>query len=101
MGDETGIAFDGLEADTEVDALNDALPEGARGYFARHMNGDVMWHEAPDRERCGGHGWITCHCGGDLCVCGNGGEIDCYGCEDCEPSDDVDSWGDEEDDDGR
>jgi hypothetical protein len=86
MRDATADAM-GLDddpTDPEVDALNEALPQGQRGFYARHMNGDVMWHEAPDRERCGGHGWMSCHCGGDLCVCGNGGEIECMGCEDCE-----------------
>jgi hypothetical protein len=77
--------------DPEVEALNEALPEGQRGFYARHMDGDVMWHEAPDRERCGGHGWMECYCGGDFCVCGNRGEIECVGCEDCEGECD-DTW---------
>lgn len=101
MSDEHGLAFDGLEGDPEVDAFNDALPESERGFYARHMDGGVMWHAAHDRERCDGHGWITCNCGGDLCICGNGGDIECDGCEDCEPSDDEDYWDEEEDDDGR
>lgn len=34
---------------------------------------------------CGGLGVVHCNgCGGDLCVCACGGEIDCDGCEDCD-----------------
>lgn len=36
-----------------------------------------------DREdcpRCGGEGSIICRCGGDLCVCMNGGEMPCPKC---------------------
>jgi hypothetical protein len=38
--------------------------------------------------RCGGLGILDCHCGGDLCVCHNHGEVECYGCPDCEGDDD-------------
>jgi hypothetical protein len=31
---------------------------------------------------CDGYGMLVCHCGGDLCVCGEDGQ-DCYGCEKC------------------
>lgn len=41
---------------------------------------------------CGGMGVLNCECGGDLCVCHHHGEVDCYGCEDCEGDDD-DEWG--------
>lgn len=68
-----------------------------RGYWLTHQNGDRIWHAAPERNRCGGHGWIRCYCGGDLCVCGNQGEIECYGCPDCEGDDD-DDWHPEDDD---
>lgn len=95
MGADQDLDFDEVNADPEVEALNDALPEGERGFYARHMDGDVMWHAAPDRDRCDGHGWITCYCGGDLCICGNGGEIECDGCEDCEPSEDNNEWDDD------
>lgn len=59
-----------------------------RGYWAEHQDGQRYWHEAPERERCGGSGTIHCYCGGDFCCCGNFGDIDCLGCEDCEHNDD-------------
>ena len=35
-------------------------------------------------ESCGGLGVIYCEgCGGDLCVCICGGEIECSGCAEC------------------
>ena len=34
-------------------------------------------------KTCGGMGVLYCHCGGDLCVCHNHGEVECFGCEDC------------------
>lgn len=37
---------------------------------------------------CGGMGIIDCHCGGDLCVCHNHGEVECFGCDDCDREDD-------------
>lgn len=43
-------------------------------------------------EGCGGLGFIDCHCGGDLCVCHNHGEIECPGCDDCEGDEDDDYW---------
>lgn len=46
------------------------------------------WHEGRDRETCGGSGYYDCCCGGDFCVCGNRGEIECDGCDDCRPTDD-------------
>lgn len=38
--------------------------------------------------RCGGLGLLFCHCGGDLCICHNHGEVECFGCEDCRGCDD-------------
>lgn len=39
---------------------------------------------------CGGLGILECECGGDhLCVCHHHGEVDCYGCEDCDDDDDL------------
>lgn len=32
---------------------------------------------------CGGDGVLTCICGGEFCVCHNHGEVECFGCEDC------------------
>lgn len=58
------------------------------GQWLTDMNGDRRWYASPERERCGGSGYINCYCGGDLCVCANGGEIECDGCEDCETQDD-------------
>lgn len=40
---------------------------------------------APLPGRCGGYGHISCFCGGDFCVCHNHGDVECDGCEDCEP----------------
>lgn len=37
---------------------------------------------------CGGFGVIQCYCGGDLCVCHNHGEVECFGCPDCEQGED-------------
>lgn len=61
-----------------------------RGQWLTDMNGDRRWYASPERERCGGNGYMHCYCGGDFCCCGNGGEIECYGCEDCERDDDYD-----------
>lgn len=47
---------------------------------------------APVHENCGGMGIIDCHCGGDLCVCHNHGEVECLGCEDCQPDDNDDGY---------
>jgi hypothetical protein len=44
-------------------------------------------------SRCGGSRTLHCFCGGDLCVCGNQGEVECPGCPDC-------NYGDFDDDDG-
>ncbi len=38
-----------------------------------------------DQPPCGGGGILHCYCGGDLCICHNHGEVECPGCEDCEP----------------
>jgi hypothetical protein len=74
--------------DEEAEARNDkAEADGKRGFWFRRMDGDVVWCEAPDHERCGGSGSMHCYCGGDFCVCGNQGEIECMGCVDCEPND--------------
>lgn len=35
-------------------------------------------------ETCGGLGILICDgCGGDLCVCRCGGELECPGCPEC------------------
>ena len=39
---------------------------------------------APVEGTCGGTGMLICYCGGDQCVCHNHGEVECFGCEDCE-----------------
>ena len=67
-----------------------------RGYWATHQDGERYWHEAPERSGCGGTGYIRCYCGGDLCVCGNFGEIECDGCPDCYDYDDDDFDEDDE-----
>jgi hypothetical protein len=43
---------------------------------------------APQTENCGGTGSVDCRCGGDLCVCHNHGEVECFGCPDCEQDED-------------
>ena len=51
-------------------------------------------------DLCGGLGTLHClGCGGDLCVCRCGGEIDCEGCPDCSPElDPVDRLGEHDSD---
>ena len=50
---------------------------------------------------CGGTGMLECLCGGDFCVCHNHGEVECFGCPDCDPccegedEDDFDLWEEE------
>lgn len=39
-------------------------------------------------QTCGGSGVLNCLCGGDFCVCHNHGEMECFGCPDCESDDD-------------
>lgn len=58
------------------------------GFKAKHQDGTTYWHNSPqdgwmDRT-CGGTGYLNCYCGGDFCICGNFGEAECPGCEDCE-----------------
>lgn len=36
---------------------------------------DAIWC-----DRCQGTGSVDCYCGGDFCVCANGGERDCPRC---------------------
>lgn len=56
-----------------------------------HMDGETYWHATTAAEgleqHCGGTGYLNCYCGGDLCVCGNFGEVECPGCPDCEGMD--------------
>lgn len=49
-------------------------------------------------KSCGGSGTLYCHCGGDLCVCHNHGEVECGGCDDCEGADDCNDVDDLDDD---
>lgn len=58
------------------------------GYWFTNQQGERIWCASPDSERCGGHGYMTCYCGGDQCYCGNQGEIECFGCVDCDRDDD-------------
>ena len=37
-------------------------------------------HEGPPCPKCDGFRIVSCHCGGDLCVCDNNGEKDCPLC---------------------
>ena len=62
------------------------------GHTFKHQDGEKYWHATTRQDgldpRCGGFGIRDCHCGGDLCVCGNFGEVECFGCPDCERDDD-------------
>lgn len=49
--------------------------------------GEPNPHYAEIHGGCGGSGMLNCRCGGDLCVCHNHGETECFGCEDCEDRD--------------
>lgn len=69
------------------------------GYKAKHMDGSTYWHASTTGEGldncCGGTRSLHCYCGGDQCVCGNFGEVECPGCEDCEgdrEDGDYDDW---------
>jgi hypothetical protein len=42
---------------------------------------DEEWDQEAWCDTCGNLGIIDCHCGGDLCVCENQGEIDCPDCK--------------------
>lgn len=37
-------------------------------------------------QTCNGTGWLICRCGGDACFCSRQGEAECFGCRDCEDS---------------
>ena len=76
--------------DYELDAMNEQLEDSddADGYYARDQNGEIHFFSYPDAGNCGGSGILHCYCGGDICVCGNQGEIECAGCEDCELDED-------------
>jgi len=57
------------------------------GNICKHPDLGELWC-ADEKDglnlRCGGSLYLDCKCGGDLCVCGNFGEVECYGCPDCE-----------------
>ena len=59
---------------------------GCRGTY------DQLFDETGLDDRCGGSGTLYCYCGGDLCVCHNHGEVECFGCPDCEDADDYDYY---------
>lgn len=65
---------------------------GARGTY------NQLFDDGDMDGGCGGLGMLNCHCGGDLCICHNHGEIECFGCDDCEPEydDDDDGYYDED-----
>ena len=64
------------------------------GFTAKHQDGEKYWHATTRaeglRSRCGGTGILDCLCGGDFCVCGNFGEVECMGCPDCDYDEDSD-----------
>lgn len=55
---------------------------GSKGTYGDLFDDDCL------PERCGGMGVMECRCGGDLCVCHNHGEVECFGCPDCEDEED-------------
>jgi len=65
------------------------LKSGEKGFYGKCWCGAKRgWFSISFVDRsCGGLGVLDCHCGGDLCICHNHGEIDCGGCSDCEPDD--------------
>lgn len=58
----TPIRYPAFEDDDDFD--EDDEDDGERGWC----------------DHCAGTGIIDCHCGGDLCICKNRGEIDCPHC---------------------
>lgn len=63
---------------------------GAKGTY------EELFDESGLEEGCGGTGSINCFCGGDQCVCHHHGDLECFGCEDCQ-EDEEDGWLEEED----
>lgn len=58
---------------------------GAKGTYNELFDGTVF------KQTCSGLGTLHCHCGGDLCVCHNHGEVECPGCENCKTNDSIDN----------
>lgn len=48
---------------------------------------DELFDDDAVETDCGGTGTVHCYCGGDLCVCHNHGECECFGCESCDEAD--------------
>lgn len=63
-----------------------SAPGTGHGRYLTDHTGDRRWYAYPQETRCRGTGSLRCRCGGDSCVCANGGDIECEGCEDCEPT---------------
>lgn len=71
-------------------AKTKAIQQARREY----KNDDPCWCGEPHpwcadtrsglRRRCGGTGMLDCECGGDQCACHNHGEVECWGCIDCD-----------------
>ncbi len=62
---------------------------GAVGTFSELFDSEVF------EQSCGGSGYLRCECGGDFCVCHHHGEVECYGCEDCDCDFDDDDFDDD------
>lgn len=45
---------------------------------------DELFDDEVYSQTCGGGGYLDCMCGGDFCVCHHHGEVECYGCVDCD-----------------
>jgi len=63
-----------------------ALDEIVKCWCGVEGKASEMFEECGD-DGCGGTGTLNCHCGGDLCVCHNHGEVECPGCPDCDRGD--------------
>ena len=82
----TGNDCDDTDTDTDTEDGPCWCGEPNPAYIYDHLDAS-----------CGGSGFLSCRCGGDLCVCHHHGEVECAGCDDCDPDDgDVRDYFDED-----
>ena len=72
-------------------------PEAGLDFDGPCWCGEPHPHYAEIYQTCGGSRFLNCICGGDFCVCHNHGEVECFGCPDCEPPADEENCGEYED----
>lgn len=69
---------------TKNDMNPNETPEHPELAALAPANGSARSHDDDDErpycDRCSNTGYIACHCGGDLCVCMNQGEMPCPKC---------------------